>query len=230
MRDKIEQLQADIEAGVAALISGDDWQRWLRVAARSPNYSYRNTLLILQQRPDATAVMRYRAWQALGHKVRRGETSIKILAAACTRRGAPTTAKPTMRTRRRATPRPAECCEVSASPTSSTSPRSMATPSSRPRCPSSLTGSPRRTMGQPFRSDPSRRIHRPPRRDPESSERHHQLREPHGNGRGSPLPSTSGKTLAHELGHVLLHHGTEYERRRPPYGTTRDPEQRVLAD
>jgi antirestriction protein ArdC len=80
MRDKVEQLQADIEAGVAELVDGDDWQRWLQIQARFPKYSFRNTLLILRQRPDATAVMGYRAWQALGHQVRKGETSIKILA------------------------------------------------------------------------------------------------------------------------------------------------------
>jgi hypothetical protein len=79
MRDKVEQLQADIEAGVAELVDGEDWRSWLRVAARFPKYSFRNTLLILRQRPDATAVMGYRAWQALGHQVRRGESSIKIL-------------------------------------------------------------------------------------------------------------------------------------------------------
>jgi DNA primase len=79
-RDKLEQLQAQIEAGVAELVAGDDWQRWLAVAARFPNYSFRNQLLILAQRPDARAVMGYRAWQALGHQVRRGETSISILA------------------------------------------------------------------------------------------------------------------------------------------------------
>src|SRR5688572_1384818 len=80
MSDKVDQLHADIEAGVAALVGGDDWQRWLQVQARFPRYSFRNTLLILRQRPDATAVMGYRAWQALGHQVRKGETSIKILA------------------------------------------------------------------------------------------------------------------------------------------------------
>jgi hypothetical protein len=80
MRDKVEQLQADIEAGVAELIEGEDWQRWLRVAARFPRYSFRNTLLIQLQRPDASVVMGYRAWQALGHQVRKGEQSISILA------------------------------------------------------------------------------------------------------------------------------------------------------
>jgi hypothetical protein len=38
MRDKVEQLQADIEAGVAQLVDGEEWQRWLRVAARFPKY------------------------------------------------------------------------------------------------------------------------------------------------------------------------------------------------
>lgn len=72
-RDQIEQLPAQIETGVADLVDGDDWQRWLTVAARFPKYSFRNQLLILAQRPDARVVMGYRAWQALGHQVRRGE-------------------------------------------------------------------------------------------------------------------------------------------------------------
>jgi len=79
-RDRIEALQAEIEAGVAELVAGEGWQRWLAVAARFPKYSFRNQLLILAQRPDARLVMGYRAWQALGHQVRRGERSIDILA------------------------------------------------------------------------------------------------------------------------------------------------------
>jgi hypothetical protein len=43
MRDKVAQLQADIEQGVAELVEGQDWQRWLHVAARFPRYSFRNT-------------------------------------------------------------------------------------------------------------------------------------------------------------------------------------------
>lgn len=80
MGDKVEQLQAEIERGVAELVEGEDWRRWLEVAAKFPRYSFRNTLLIRLQRPDATVVMGYRAWQALGHQVRRGEKSIGILA------------------------------------------------------------------------------------------------------------------------------------------------------
>ncbi|HET9769909.1 MAG TPA: ArdC family protein, partial [Acidimicrobiia bacterium] len=85
----IEDLQADIEAGVGDLVAGEGWQRWLAVAATFPRYSFRNQLLILAQRPDARVVMGYRAWQALGHQVRRGEQSISILAP-CTYKTKPT--------------------------------------------------------------------------------------------------------------------------------------------
>lgn len=36
--DRVEQLHAAIEAGVAALVGGDDWQRWLQIQARFPRY------------------------------------------------------------------------------------------------------------------------------------------------------------------------------------------------
>lgn len=38
MRDRIEELQAQIEAGVSELVAGEDWRRWLTVAARFPKY------------------------------------------------------------------------------------------------------------------------------------------------------------------------------------------------
>jgi len=122
MRQDIEALQRDIEAGVEELVAGEGWQRWLSVAARFPRYSFRNQLLIRAQRPDARVVMGYRAWQRLGHQIRRGEQSISILAP-CTYKakskggsnldralendGTPET------TRRN---RPGVCCEASGSP------------------------------------------------------------------------------------------------------------------
>ena len=36
-------------------------------------------MLAMFQKPDATVIAGYRAWQAMGHQVRRGETAIKIL-------------------------------------------------------------------------------------------------------------------------------------------------------
>lgn len=44
------------------------------------NYSFKNTLLIYAQRPDATLVAGYRAWQERGRQVMRGEFGIRIFA------------------------------------------------------------------------------------------------------------------------------------------------------
>ncbi|MDP9416755.1 MAG: toprim domain-containing protein [Actinomycetota bacterium] len=60
--------------------SGDDWRAWLDVASRFHSYSFNNTLLIYAQRPQARAVAGYTAWQALGRQVDKGEKGIQVLA------------------------------------------------------------------------------------------------------------------------------------------------------
>jgi DNA primase len=77
---KLEALHENLARQVEALRSGDDWQRWLAVASRFTTYSFANTLLILAQRPDATAVAGYRAWRTVGRQVAKGERGIQILA------------------------------------------------------------------------------------------------------------------------------------------------------
>jgi len=62
------------------LATSAGWQRWLSVASRFHHYSLNNQLLILVQRPDATRVAGYRAWQGLGRQVKRGERAIAIFA------------------------------------------------------------------------------------------------------------------------------------------------------
>lgn len=81
---KVDRLHAQLRDGVAELASSNDWQRWLAVAAKFHRYSFRNVMLILIQRPEATLVAGYRRWQQLGRQVRRGEHGIAILAP-CTR-------------------------------------------------------------------------------------------------------------------------------------------------
>ncbi|WP_088312713.1 ArdC family protein [Kineosporia sp. R_H_3] len=78
--DKLQVLHDRLAEQVAALRSGQDWQRWLATAARFHTYSFGNTMLILAQRPDATAVAGYGAWKALGRQVSKGEKGIAILA------------------------------------------------------------------------------------------------------------------------------------------------------
>lgn len=76
----LEQLQAQIADKVTALTSSDQWQAWLRIASRFHHYSFNNTLLIWSQRPDATTVAGYTTWQKLGRQVTKGEHGIRIMA------------------------------------------------------------------------------------------------------------------------------------------------------
>jgi antirestriction protein ArdC len=77
---RLQALHDSLVDGVRALVESDEWCAMLAMAARLHNYSWRNCLLILQQKPDATRVAGYRTWQSLGRQVRRGEPGIAVLA------------------------------------------------------------------------------------------------------------------------------------------------------
>lgn len=71
-------LHATIADQVHALRSSDEWRKFLDFAQSFHAYSLNNVLLILAQRPTATAVAGFRQWQAKGRQVRKGEKSLKI--------------------------------------------------------------------------------------------------------------------------------------------------------
>jgi hypothetical protein len=80
-----EQRLADARAVLAAGLADvrDDPEalaRYLAFAARFHDYSPRNRLLIFLQRPTARFCKGYRAWQAVGRQVRKGERGLAILA------------------------------------------------------------------------------------------------------------------------------------------------------
>ncbi len=78
-RETVEQLHEQLADGIANLDDKDAWQRWLGMASKLHRYSFNNVVLTMLQKPDATMIAGYRAWQAMGHQVRRGEKAIKIL-------------------------------------------------------------------------------------------------------------------------------------------------------
>ncbi len=78
--DKLKAAHEKLKSAVEAIVSGDEWQRMLKVAARFHKYSFSNILLIQMQRPDATLVAGFNKWKSLGRCVRRGEKGIAILA------------------------------------------------------------------------------------------------------------------------------------------------------
>jgi len=59
----------------------EEFQEWLDVQSRFHDYSYRNTLLIKRQCPEATRVAGYRTWQEeFDRHVKEGESAIWIWA------------------------------------------------------------------------------------------------------------------------------------------------------
>ena len=62
--------------------SEDDDRVMESLARFAQHYSERNALLIVMQRPSATEVHGYRAWQAKGRQVLKGAKGIRILAPA----------------------------------------------------------------------------------------------------------------------------------------------------
>ena len=81
MHNTIEQWIDDLVAGVDDAQASAEFQEWLDVQSRFHDYSYRNTLLIKQQCPEATRVAGYRTWQEeFDRHVQKGESAIWIWA------------------------------------------------------------------------------------------------------------------------------------------------------
>jgi DNA primase len=79
-QERMAAALALLDAGIGAIVDGPSFRAYLATLARFPTYSARNVALIHAQRPDATRVAGYRAWQALGRQVCKGERGIRILA------------------------------------------------------------------------------------------------------------------------------------------------------
>jgi len=76
---KMRDALAILERGIAAILDGDDFARYLATLARFHMYSPNNVAMIQAQRSAATRVAGYRAWQALGRRVKKGECGIRIV-------------------------------------------------------------------------------------------------------------------------------------------------------
>ncbi len=75
-----------IEQGVKDVYSSDSFKRYLSCCSKFYNYSLNNTLLILAQKPNASLVAGYRAWQTnFNRHVNKGEKGLMILAPVTTK-------------------------------------------------------------------------------------------------------------------------------------------------
>ena len=78
--EKVREALERIDRGLEDISKNDEWGKFLRFQAAFHRYSARNAILIYTQRPDATYVKGYRAWNSLNRYVRRGARAIGIIA------------------------------------------------------------------------------------------------------------------------------------------------------
>jgi len=77
---EVKRALADFCDTIAAGVGDATFDAFLSYAARFHRYSWRNTLLIMLQRPEAYFVAGYHRWRDLGRSVKRGAKAIWILA------------------------------------------------------------------------------------------------------------------------------------------------------
>lgn len=79
----IAQITDKLEQGIKELFESDRFKEYLTTMSKFYNYSFNNTLLIAMQKPDATLIAGYTAWQRnFDRHVMKGERGIRILAPA----------------------------------------------------------------------------------------------------------------------------------------------------
>lgn len=79
--DKVKEITDKLEAGIQALFESETFKNYLKTLSKFHDYSLNNTILIAMQKPDATLVAGYTAWQKnFGRQVQKGEQGIRILA------------------------------------------------------------------------------------------------------------------------------------------------------
>ena len=78
--EQLKQITEQLEQGVAEIFTSEKYTEYLNTMAKFHNYSFNNTLLIAMQKPEATLVAGYQAWQKkFNRQVKRGEKASRLL-------------------------------------------------------------------------------------------------------------------------------------------------------
>lgn len=81
--EAIKEITERLEEGISKLFESDTYKQYLTTMSKFHNYSFGNTVLIAMQRPSASLVAGYQAWQRnFNRHVKAGEKGIKIMAPA----------------------------------------------------------------------------------------------------------------------------------------------------
>ena len=80
---QVREITDRLEQGIKELFESERFKEYLRTMSKFYNYSFNNTLLIAMQKPEATLIAGYTAWQRnFDRHVMKGEKGIRILAPA----------------------------------------------------------------------------------------------------------------------------------------------------
>lgn len=80
---QMKEITERLEQGVKELFTSELYTEYLKTMSQFHNYSFNNTMLIAMQKPDATLVAGYQAWQKkFKRQVKKGEKGIQIIAPA----------------------------------------------------------------------------------------------------------------------------------------------------
>lgn len=79
-KTELQDIIAKLEQGVKDVFNSENYKNYLSVMSKFHRYSINNSLLIALQKPDATLIAGYKAWQEHKRQVKKGEKSIRILA------------------------------------------------------------------------------------------------------------------------------------------------------
>ena len=79
--EKLKEITDRLEQGIAELFDSERYREYLKVMSKFHNYSFRNTVLIAMQKPDASLVAGFSAWKNnFERNVMKGQKGIKIIA------------------------------------------------------------------------------------------------------------------------------------------------------
>lgn len=82
-KQKVQEITEKLEQGIKELFESEKYKTYLNTMSKFHNYSFNNTMLIAMQKPDATLVAGFNAWQKnFDRHVKKGEKGIRILAPA----------------------------------------------------------------------------------------------------------------------------------------------------
>lgn len=77
---QVREITDKLEQGLKELFESERFKEYLKTMSKFYNYSFNNTILIAMQKPDATLIAGYTAWQRnFDRHVMKGEKGIKIL-------------------------------------------------------------------------------------------------------------------------------------------------------